>query len=320
MFGNITDVPGVKVGQVSDLAALTGCTVILTEAGAVGGVDVRGAAPGTRETDLLQAGRLVDKVHGIVLSGGSAFGLDAAGGVMRYLEERGCGFDAGAAKVPIVPAAVLFDLHVGDSSRRPDAAMGYAACAAARTGPLEEGNAGAGTGATVSKYRGMANCMKGGIGSWSSSLAGGLIVGAIVAVNAFGDAVEWRNGTYLTGVRDPAAGGLLRTADLLRSEGGGAGFQAGNTTLAVVATNAALTKAEVNKVAQMAHNGLALALRPVHTMFDGDTVFALSCGTAAGDVNTVGTVAVEVVAEAIKRAVLAAASVEGIPASRDVVK
>lgn len=203
MYRNITDVPGVKVGQITDLAALTGCTVILTEAGAVGGVDVRGAAPGTRETDLLQAGRLVEKVHGVVLSGGSAFGLDAAAGVMRYLEERDRGFEAGAAKVPIVPAAVLFDLHVGDGRRRPDAAMGYAACEAARTGPLAEGNVGAGTGATVSKYRGLAGCVKGGVGSWSSSLAGGVIVGAIAAVNAFGDVVDWRNGSYLTGVRAP---------------------------------------------------------------------------------------------------------------------
>lgn len=247
MFYNITDVPGVKVGQISDAAALTGCTVILTENGAVGGVDVRGAAPGTRETDLLQSGRLVEKVHAVVLSGGSAFGLDAATGVMQYLEERNCGFETGVARIPIVPAAVLFDLGVGDSQRRPDAAMGYAACTMAASGQLAEGNVGAGTGATVSKFCGLAGCMKGGIGNWSCTLAGGIIVGALVAVNAFGDVVDWRSGTYLTGVRVDAAGALQPTADLLLGGGGGAGFPAGNTTLAVVATNAALTKAEANK-------------------------------------------------------------------------
>ena len=324
----ITDVPGIRVGHASDMVALTGCTVILCEEGAVGGVDQRGGAPGTRETDPLRPMHLVQKVHAIVLSGGSAFGLDAASGVVRYLEERGVGFDVRVAKVPIVPAAILFDLGIGRADVRPDAAMGYTACQSATAEPAAEGNVGAGTGATVGKILGMGGATKGGIGAASQDLGGGAVVGAVMAVNAFGDVVEPRTGEILAGAR-PAKlgpvhfGGEGRFADTMAVMKSLAGktilrFGArGNTVIGVVATNAQLTKEEANKVAQMAHDGIARAVRPAHTMLDGDTLFALSTGEKKVDVNIVGAYAAEVTAEAIVRAVMAAESAGNVPSARE---
>ncbi len=325
----ITDVPGIRVGHAHDLEAITGCTVVLCPQGAVGGVDQRGGAPGTRETDLLRPMHLVEKVHGVLLSGGSAFGLDAATGVVRFLEEQGVGFDVRVAKVPIVPAAILFDLDIGRADVRPDAAMGYEACQNATDAPPREGNAGAGMGATVGKILGMAGAMKSGIGSASHDLGGGAFVGAIIAVNPFGDVIDPMSGEILAGAR-PAKlgpmrfGGEGRFADTLAVMKGMAGklvlrfASRGNTVIGVVATNAQLTKEEVNKVAQMAHDGIARAIRPAHTMLDGDTLFALSTAGKNIDVNIVGAYAAEVVAEAIVRAVRAAESLGGLPAAGDV--
>jgi L-aminopeptidase/D-esterase-like protein len=313
---SITDVPGIKVGHATDATALTGCTVILAEAGAVAGVDVRGSAPGTRETDLLKPMNLVEKAHGVVLSGGSAFGLDAASGVMGYLESQKIGFDTGVAFVPIVPAAVLFDLCVGDATIRPDAAMGIRACQAASSGPVAEGNVGAGTGATVGKYLGMDYAMKGGVGTSSLAMGDRIMVGAIAAVNAWGDVYD-QSGRIIAGVRDPQTDLPAGAVSMMKANGAVAGCGFTNTTLAVVATNMKLTKETACKVAQMAHDGMARAISPVHTMVDGDVVFVLSTGNEAGDLNTLGTLAAEVVAEAIRRGVLQADSIPGIPAARD---
>jgi L-aminopeptidase/D-esterase-like protein len=326
---SITDVPGVLVGQVDDDGALTGCTVILTMDGAVGGVDQRGGAPGTRETDLLRPLHIVEKVHAIVLAGGSAFGLDAASGVVRFLEEQGIGFATGVAKVPIVPAAILFDLGIGSADVRPDAAMGYRACeAASRKRPLE-GNAGAGMGATVGKILGMAGAMKSGVGTASEDLGGGVIIGAMVAVNALGNIIDPETGRTLAGTRPVKVGpvGVGATdgpfADTLAVMKGMVGKMAlrfasrGNTVIGVVATNASLTKEEANKVAQMAHDGLARTVRPAHTMLDGDTLFALSTGRKNGDVNMIGAYAAEVVAKAIVSAVRSATALGGLPAASD---
>ena len=324
----ITDVPGIKVGHAQDEEALTGCTVILCEAGAVGGVDQRGGAPGTRETDLLHPMHLVDKVHAVVLAGGSAFGLDAASGVVRYLEGRGVGFETGVARVPIVPAAILFDLDVGRADVRPDAAMGYQACLNASADPPAEGNVGAGTGARVGSVLGVCQAMKAGIGTASLEIGAGLIVGAIVAVNAFGDVVDPANGRIVAGARSPQ-GGLTDTLAVLKMVAGqmGGGFAHGNTVIGVVATNARLTKEGANKVAQMAQDGLARAVRPAHTMFDGDTLFSLATGEVEIDacaggvpaaISIVGAFAAEVLAQAIVRAVFAARPVKGLPAASDI--
>ena len=316
--GNITDVPGIRVGHATDPVGLTGCTVVLCEKGAVGGVDQRGGAPGTRETDLLRPMHLVQDVHALLLAGGSAFGLAAADGVMRYLEGQGIGFDARVAKVPIVPAAILFDLDIGDPQARPTADMGYAACQAATAGPLEEGNVGAGTGARVGGILGTARAMKSGIGSASVSLGGGLVVGSLVAVNAFGDVVDPATNEILAGVRKPRSDELAGSLETMRSLVGKAALRfASSTVIGVVATNARLTKEEVNKVAQMAQDGIARAVRPAHTMLDGDTLFALATGSKRADVNLVGAYAAEVVAEAIVRGALAAKGVGGLPAHQD---
>ena len=331
LHNTITDVPGIRVGHAQDIEAITGCTVVLCMEGAVGGVDQRGGAPGTRETDLLGPMHLVNKVHGVLLTGGSAFGLDAATGVMRFLEEQGVGFDAHVARVPIVPAAVLFDLEIGRADVRPDAAMGHQACEKASTDPPEEGNAGAGMGAMVGKILGMAGATKSGIGSASRDLGGGAVVGALIAVNAVGDVVDPASGEILAGTR-PAKlgpmrfGGDARFADTLAVMKGMAGKMAlrfasrGNTVIGVVATNAQLTKEEVNKVAQMAHDGIARAIRPAHTLLDGDTLFALSTGGKSVDVNIIGAYAAEVVEEAIVRAAWAAESLGGLPAARDLIQ
>ncbi len=300
--GSICDVPGVRVGHWTNLEAGTGCTVVLCEGGAVGGVDVRGAAPGTRETDLLRPGNLVERVHAVLLSGGSAFGLDAASGVMRYLEERRVGFATPAGPVPIVPAAVLYDLALGRADVRPDAAAGYAACQAASTAPAE-GSVGAGTGATVAKWAGPQRAVKGGTGTAARRLPGGVVVGAIAAVNALGSVHDPRTGAPIAA--PTGAGGSTRPP-----------LGGGNTTLVVVATSAALDKAGANRLASVAHDGIALAVRPAHTAFDGDTVFALSLGTEgdpAVDPVLLASAAVDVVAEAIVRAVRAATPLHGVP-------
>ena len=324
----ITDVPGIKVGHAHDAEALTGCTVILCERGAVGGVDQRGGAPGTRETDPLRPMHLVQKVHAILLSGGSAFGLDAASGVVRFLEERGVGFNVRVAKVPIVPAAILFDLGIGRSDVRPDAEMGYAACLQASGDRPVEGNAGAGMGATAGKILGLGGAMKSGIGTASVRLGRGLVVGAIVAVNPFGDVVDPATGAILAGARPVKVGpvrlgGNQRFADTLSVMKTLAGKSIlrfgsrGNTVIGVIATNAMLTKEEVNKVAQMGHDGIARAIRPAHTMLDGDTLFALSTGRRKADVNIIGAYGAEVIAQAVVRAVLTAVTAGGVPAAAD---
>ena len=320
---SITDVPGIEVGQAQDDAALTGCTVLLCRKGDVAGVDVRGSAPGTRETDLLNPINLVEKVHAILLAGGSAFGLDAAGGVMRYLEEQQIGFNTGVAKVPIVPAAILFDLAIGNKNVRPDAEMGYKACQAASKAPCEEGNIGAGAGASVGKMFGMPLAMKSGLGT-SSMRIGDLVVGAIVAVNAFGDIIDPDNGEILAGLRSGKIGPLhvggknyfADTLAMLKKPVGRAvlGFATRtNTVIGAVATNARLTKSEATKVAQMAHDGLARAVRPAHTMLDGDTLFALSTGNKKVEVSVIGAFAAEVMTQAILRAVNMAAPAGCLP-------
>lgn len=316
MYNAITDVDGILVGQVSDLQALTGCTVVLCPEGAVAGVDVRGSAPGTRETDALSPVNLVDKAHAVVLAGGSAFGLAAAGGVMSYLEEQGWGFDVGVTKVPIVAAAVLFDLGVGDFRVRPDRAMGYRAAKLAADGPVAEGNVGAGCGATVGKVLGHGRCMKGGLGT-ASLQVGELVVGALVAVNALGDVVDPASGRIVAGALAEDKKTFLDTEAFLRTQSLSAGGAMGNTTLGVVATNARLTKAQASKLAQMAHDGYARAIRPVHTMLDGDTIFSLATGRVEADLNQVGALAAQAMAQAILRAVQAAEGVGGIPAARD---
>jgi len=321
----ITDIPGIEVGQSQDDEALTGCTVILCRKGAVGGVDVRGSAPGTRETDLLNPINLVDKVHAVVLAGGSAFGLDAASGVMKYLEEQKIGYGHGATRVPIVPAAILFDLDLGKSARHPDPEMGYTAVSFAASGLVAEGNVGAGTGASVGKIFGMGGAMKSGLGTASLEIGGGVRVAAIVAVNAFGDVLDPATGQILAGARPTSLGpvklgGAGAFADTLKVMQTLAGrtilalATGGNTVIAVVATNAKFDKAQTTKVAQMAQDGLARTIRPAHTMLDGDTVFALATGQKKADVSSVGAYAAEVLAQAILRAVKMAKPAGGLPA------
>jgi L-aminopeptidase/D-esterase-like protein len=315
----ITDVPGIRVGHAHDPEALTGCTVVLCEEGAVGGVDQRGGAPGTRETDLLRPMHLVEQVHAVLLAGGSAFGLDAAGGVMDYLEERGVGFDTGVARVPIVPAAILFDLDIGDPSVRPDAAMGHAACQAATAGPPAQGCVGAGTGARVGGITGPALATKSGIGTASLHL-GGVVIGALVAVNCFGDVIDPSSDAIIAGARTPPDGRtFVGTLAALRqiAESSGPEHPGGgrNTVVGVVATNARLAKEEVNKVAQMAQDGLARVIRPAHTLFDGDTLFALATGHHSASPHLIGAFAPEVVAQAILNGVRAAEPMGGLPSA-----
>jgi L-aminopeptidase/D-esterase-like protein len=323
MKNSITDVAGLRVGHAQDEKALTGCTVILCETGAVAGVDQRGGAPGTRETDALHPMHLVQQVHAVVLAGGSAFGLDAASGVVRYLEERGVGFDVGVARVPIVPAAILFDLAIGRADIRPDAQMGYQACLNASSDPPAEGNAGAGCGASVGKILGMPFAMKAGLGCASVQL-GEVIVAALAVVNAFGDVIDPNNGAILAGARQPAelqdaSSKKLRFVDTLKwmqsqSSNVSPSFShQTNTVIGVVATNAALSKEQVNKMAQMAQDGLARTIRPAHTMVDGDTIFALSTGPQTADINLVGAFAAEVFAQAVLRATHQARSAGGLP-------
>jgi L-aminopeptidase/D-esterase-like protein len=315
--GGITAIEGIKVGHYTLAARPTGCTVILTEDGAVATVDVRGSAPGTRETALLDPTRTVQRIHAVVLAGGSAFGLAAADGVMRYLEERDVGYQTRAAKVPIVPAAILYDLGVGgDASIRPTADCGYRAAAAATGGPVAEGSVGAGAGATVGKLGGPRRAMKGGIGTALIELPDGLQVAALMAVNAVGDIYEPATGTLIAGVRSEDGLRLEGAHALLRGSAPDAGE---NTTIGVVATNAALSKAQLGVVARMAHDGLARAVRPAHTPVDGDAIFALSTGSQANTTGLlrIGALAADVTAEAIVRAIRAAEGVPGYPAARD---
>jgi L-aminopeptidase/D-esterase-like protein len=318
--GFLTDVEGIKVGHFTEPRRPTGCTVVLYERGAVAGVDVRGSAPGTRETDLLKPTNLVDKVNAIVLSGGSAFGLDSATGVVRYLEEHDAGYATAGGKVPIVPAAILYDLNVGDGKIRPNADAGYKACTNAKTGPFEEGSVGAGAGATVGKIGG-GKPMKGGIGTSSIKLGNGLVVAAIVAVNCVGDVIDPKTGKIVAGARTQDGKGFLNIIQTYRAGRGIAPnpVTGQNTTIGVVATNARFDKTQMTKVAEMAHDGMARAINPTHTPSDGDTLFAMSTGTstAAANLTAVGALAAEVVSEAILRAVMKARPLPGFPSYSD---
>lgn len=309
----LTDIAGVKVGHASDYEGLTGCTVVLCERGAVAGCDIRGGASGTEEIDVMSPGHIAAHVHAVVLAGGSAFGLEAASGVRRFLEQKGIGFDTGAAKVPIVPCAILYDLAIGKAGVRPTREMGEAAAAAASDAAVQEGCAGAGTGATVGKALGMKNAMKGGIGTFTVELPGGVLVSALVAVNAAGDVLDPKTGAIVAGTRkQPDSREFAGSAELLK-RGRSSGGLLRNTTLAVVATNVRLSKAEASRVAQLGHHGLVRAISPVHTSMDGDLCIALSCGTLTASPDAAGVAAGEAVAQAIVRAVKAAKSLGGVP-------
>ena len=319
--GAITDIAGLKVGHFTDARRPTGCTVLLCEAGAVAGVDVRGAAPGTRETDLLHPLATLEEVHALLLTGGSAFGLAAADGVMRWLEDRGCGVQVGPARVPIVPAAVLFDLWVGDARIRPDAAAGHAACEAASTAHPAQGSVGAGAGASVGKLFGLARAMKGGIGT-ASNKVGAITVAALVAVNAIGDVVDPASGRVIAGARADDGRTPLDTLAALVDGQLPAHLMAGMaTTIGIVATDAQLTKAQTNKLASMAHTGLARSINPVHTASDGDALFAIATGGAGrpGHLTVLGALAAEVTARAVLNAVRAAQGLAepDLPSARD---
>ena len=310
-------IPGVSIGHASDFKRLTGCTVVLCEGGAVCGVDIRGSAAGTRDLAPCLPGHVVERVHAVFLSGGSAFGLDAAAGVMEYLEGRGVGFPAGKVRVPIVPGAVIFDLNLGSSKARPDRRMALRACRKASR-EVVEGSVGAGTAATVGKLFGIERATKGGVGFWSRELEGGVRVQSLAVVNAFGDVVDPRTGKVLAGARlsrDSAE--FAGTAERMFEGRPGPAFGATNTTLVVVVTNAALDKIQTTKIAQMAQDGMARAIRPVHTQWDGDLVFALSVGRKQAEMNTVGTAAAEVTAEAIVRAVETAQGLGDVPSRQD---
>lgn len=321
---SITDVPGVRVGHYTDTAAATGCTVVLCENGAVGGVDVRGSAPGTRETDLLRPTALVNEVHAALLSGGSAFGLAAATGVAHYLESKGVGLQFGGATIPIVPAAILFDLSLVQSEIRPTVNDGEAACINASYSHPEQGSVGAGTGATVGKMMGMERAMKGGIGSASVSLGEGLVVGSIVAVNAIGGVYEAATGRIIAGPRSEDGNSIIDAMEVAVAPTSHAPqpASASNTTIGVVATNAKLNKEQANKLASAAQDGVALAVRPAHLMGDGDTMFALATGQSesAVNINRILTAAVMCVSDAIVNAVAKASSIGGVPAVKDMVQ
>lgn len=309
----LTDIAGIKVGHASDFEALTGCTVVLCEKGAVAGCDIRGGATGTEEIDVMSPGHITTHVHAVVLAGGSAFGLEAASGVRRFLEQKGIGFQTGAAVVPIVPCAILYDLGIGKANVRPTREMGEAAAAAATDGPVQEGCIGAGTGATVGKALGMKHAMKGGIGSCTVELPGGVLVSALVAVNAAGDVLDPRTGSILAGARKEAGGrAFANSAELMKRRGASGGLRR-NTTLAVVATNARLDKVQAQRVAQLSHHGFVRAISPVHTSMDGDLAIALSCGDLAASPDAVSVAAGEAVGEAIARAVRKARTLGGVP-------
>lgn len=315
--GYITDVEGIKVGHYEDLENLTGCSVIICEEGATGGIDVRGSAPGTRETDLFQDKKTVDKIHSVVLSGGSAFGLDASGGVMKYLEEKNVGFDTGIIKVPIVSSAVIFDLGLGNPHIRPDFNMGYLASKNSNNKDYSQGNVGAGAGASVGKILGKKFSMKSGLGS-ASVILGDLVVSAMVVVNAVGDVYNLK-GKKIAGVYDYENSKFLDSIEIMKS-GYINTLEGVNTTIGVVATNAILTKGQSNKVAEMAHNALAKRIMPVHTTFDGDTVFSLSTNKVEADVNLVGTLGIEAMEKAIVNSILSSKGVDNLFSFEDLNK
>ncbi|MCX7857361.1 MAG: P1 family peptidase [Deltaproteobacteria bacterium] len=320
MRNAITDVPGIRVGHASDYRGYTGCTVILCEEGAVCGMDIRGSASGTRQVDALSVSHIVEKIHAILLCGGSSFGLDAAQGVMRYLEENGLGFDVGVRKIPIVPTAVIFDLAFGDPYAQPTAEMGYEACISASY-EVNEGSVGAGVGATVGKLFDIERAMKGGLGTSSIFMPNGLVVGALCVVNAFGDVLDNVTGKIIAGARKSKES--YEFADTLKCMQEGyvkKEFGMVNTTLGVVATNGRFNKRDMTKIAQMAHGGIMKTISPAHTTFDGDLIFALSTGKIDADTNLVGIVSAFVVAEAIKRAVKKADGFGIIPAFKDIFK
>ena len=309
----LTDIPGIRVGHASDYDALTGCTAILCEEGAVAGCDIGGGASGTTEFDVMNPQHVTPFVHAITLAGGSAFGLESVSGVRRFLEQKGVGFPTGYAKVPIVPGAILYDLGIGKPGIRPTREMGEAAAAAASDKAVEEGCIGVGTGATVGKAYGMERAMKSGIGSFTIELSGGLLVSAFAAVNAFGDVVDPNTGKILAGSRLSAKSAEFANSVKALQSGIERGFGRSNTTLCVVATNARLSKVEATKMARMAQAGLLRAVRPAHTMFDGDVVIALSSGAKRASVNVVGVTAADALAEAIVRAVKSSKGMGGLP-------
>ena len=318
----ITDIAGIKVGHHTLKQRLTGCTAILVEEGAVAGVDVRGFAPGTRETDLLDPINTVQEVHGISLAGGSAFGLDAASGVVRYLEERGRGFPVGELRIPIVPTAILFDLQIGNRPKiRPDSNCGYQAAKAATSGQVSEGNVGAGAGATVGKLLGIERAMKSGVGTYSITLNSGVTVGAIVAVNAVGSVVDPQTGNVVAGIRTEEGKELLDTEEILQQLGTSNIDFGENTTIGVVATNASLDRVQVTQVARMAQSGLARSIVPAHTPLDGDTLFSVATGELdSGDVLEIGSLAAEVTSQAIIRAVTSSEEIFSYPGVGDLIK
>lgn len=315
-----TDIPGIKVGHAQDMKAGTGCTVVICEEGATAGVDVRGGSPGTRETDLLDPVNLVQQIHAVVLSGGSAFGLDAASGVMEYLEQKGIGFDVAVTKVPIVCSAVLFDLTFGDFKVRPDKQMGYKACENASDNVCLEGCIGAGTGATIGKILGPEYSMKSGLGTYCVQV-GDLMVGAIVAVNCLGDVYDSDTDRIIGGVLKEDKKSIGSTEEIMMKQyNDKKNLFSGNTTIGVIVTNAKLTKCEAKKLASMSHNGYGRAMRPAHSMFDGDTIFTMATGKIEADLNTIGFLAASVMEKAIVKAVKSANSMYGYLSYSDINK
>lgn len=315
----VNEIEGIKIGNAENLKGPTGCTVVICEEGSTAGVDVRGGSPGTRETDLLDPVNLVDKIHAVVLAGGSAFGLDAASGVMQYLEEKNVGFDVSVTKVPIVCSAVLFDLVIGDHKIRPDKTMGYEACKNSEHNQFKEGNVGAGAGATVGKILGSKNSMKGGLGCYAVQV-GELQVGAVIAVNCLGDVIDPSTGKIIAGALNEDKKTFANTEEIMISRySEKKNLFSGNTTIGVVITNGKFNKSEMNKIASMAHNGYGRSMRPAHSIFDGDTIFTMSTGKIDADINVVGLLAARVVEKAVVRAVKNAEGILGYKSYSDVV-
>lgn len=314
---NISEIKGIKIGHAQDLDGGTGCSVIICENGGIAGVDVRGGGPASRETELLKPLCMVEKIHAVMLSGGSAFGLDACGGAMKYLEEKSIGFDVGVTVVPIVCGASLFDLVVGDPYCRPDKEMGYQACKDSENLPISEGNVGAGTGSSVGKFLGIDRMMKSGLGVYAVE-KGGVMCGAVVAVNALGDIVDVDTGDRIAGILSEDKNSLSNTEEIMLSEiEKSRNVFSGNTTIACIITNGKLTKNQANKLASVAHNGFARAIRPVHTSADGDTIFVLSTGEVEVNPDTLGVMATDVIGRAINRAARKATSAYGLKSAKD---
>jgi L-aminopeptidase/D-esterase-like protein len=316
--GGLTRVPGFVVGHASDFDNLTGCTVILCPPDTLGSMDIRGSAAGTRQIDALLSYHIVNEIQALLLAGGSAFGLDAGGGVMEFLEERGCGFDVCVTTVPTVPTAVIFDLAIGNCRVRPDKGMGYEACLQADAGPVAEGSIGVGTGATVGKLFGIQQAMKSGLGSVCLAGPDGLLVGALAVVNAFGDVRDYATGAIIAGARRAAeSADFVDSAAAIRAGIIRQAFADPNTTLAVIATNARLTREQAQKVAQMGHNGLARSITPIHTLFDGDIVFVLAHPEVEADLHVIGLLGEEALRLGVDRAVKKARGLGGLPAYKD---